>query len=301
MVKKNVLFLVAAIGMCFAACNNDNEPDGGQVGAFQITMYYISYGYCNFTITPTDKSTGWAFFCHKTSVIETIGGNMMAAMNGLAELKQVYGNYETAKAQGEILEGNYSNSAFSLDEPNTQYTMLVFKVNKELELVGEVYSHTFYSLPNQFVDLGLSSGTLWKIFEEDNANSNPLILTYNEAAERGTIPTREQWEELLNNCSKEWCFDPLLGNCLILVGANGRITGLYSTGKYGSDGKRGDDGECKGYYWTSTQTGSIVKQNDVFIINFDTEETSFGQRPPATMDVCGAILVTENPNKKIKK
>ena len=65
---------------------------------------------------------------------------------------------------------------------------------------------------------------------------------------------------------------------------------------YGSDGKLADNGAYRGYYWTATQSGSVMIQNDVFYYYWDTQETSFGKRPYASQNVCGAILVTDNPN-----
>jgi hypothetical protein len=66
----------------------------------------------------------------------------------------------------------------------------------------------------EYVDLGLPSGTLWaKDFEKDGGNT--LFVPYTQA-KRYNIPTREQWEELVNCC--EWGF---YGQLLRCTGKNG--------------------------------------------------------------------------------
>jgi hypothetical protein len=66
----------------------------------------------------------------------------------------------------------------------------------------------------EYIDLGLPSGTLWaKDFEKDGGNT--LFVPYTQA-KRYNIPTREQWEELVNCC--EWGF---YGQLLRCTGKNG--------------------------------------------------------------------------------
>ena len=51
--------------------------------------------------------------------------------------------------------------------------------------------------PQDYVDLGLPSGTLWKAENEDCG-----LITYDQAVNfyRTSLPTKEQWEELKNFC-----------------------------------------------------------------------------------------------------
>lgn len=51
----------------------------------------------------------------------------------------------------------------------------------------------------EYVDLGLPSHTLWAASFEKDENGNELSLPYCEA-KRYKIPTKEQWEELVNCC-----------------------------------------------------------------------------------------------------
>lgn len=51
-----------------------------------------------------------------------------------------------------------------------------------------------------YVDLGLPSGTLW------NENNEDSYYTFDEAIQQfgSQLPSKEQWEELVNNCSWTW-------------------------------------------------------------------------------------------------
>lgn len=95
----------------------------------------------------------------------------------------------------------------------------------------------------QFIDLGLPSGTLWAAENEDG------YFTFDEAVEKfgNSMPTKEQFEELIEHTDKYW---DLQKKGMWFVGRNGskmfmpalghRLgTGIYSFG-YGSG------------YWSAT-------------------------------------------------
>ncbi|MBR5028994.1 MAG: hypothetical protein IKX51_07220 [Bacteroidales bacterium] len=78
----------------------------------------------------------------------------------------------------------------------------------------------------KFVDLGLPSGTKWKDVNESNINRPRISLFFNnfeisDAVSRsgGNTPTREQWEELMNEC--EWIWVDTNGYGYKVVGPNG--------------------------------------------------------------------------------
>lgn len=54
----------------------------------------------------------------------------------------------------------------------------------------------------EYVDLGLPSGTLWAA-DYEKVNGEILYLTYGKAQEY-SIPTEEQWKELMNCCRWEY-------------------------------------------------------------------------------------------------
>lgn len=94
-----------------------------------------------------------------------------------------------------------------------------------------------------YVDLGLSSGTLWR-----NMNDFKLY-TFDEAKSIGDeLPTAEQMRELKSSCEWTWS-----GQGYKVVGPNGNSIFLPTTG-YASCSS--DDVYCKdshGIYWSSTR------------------------------------------------
>jgi len=94
---------------------------------------------------------------------------------------------------------------------------------------------------SEYIDLGLPSGTLWKISNEKG------YYTYDEVVEKfsNQLPTKEQWEELRNECKWEWKDNEYKvigpnGNNIFLPAAGYRFgTGVYDLG-------------TEGNYWSGT-------------------------------------------------
>ena len=94
---------------------------------------------------------------------------------------------------------------------------------------------------SDYVDLGLPSGTLWKSTNEDD------FFTFDGAVEKfgDNMPTKEQWEELKNNCTWQW-----EGNGYTVKGKNGKQIFLLAAGRrYGTSLY---DAGGYGYYWSSS-------------------------------------------------
>lgn len=98
----------------------------------------------------------------------------------------------------------------------------------------------------EYVDLGLPSGTLWK-------SENESFHTYTFAEAMSTfgdqMPSKEQMEELINLCSWDWTFDT--NNMCInikMIGPNGKfiLLPIYKNKVYGI---------YAALYWTSTSSG----------------------------------------------
>lgn len=93
---------------------------------------------------------------------------------------------------------------------------------------------------NEYVNLGLPSGTLWKTFNEDG------YYKFDEAVEKfgDLLPTKEQWEELKDECKWVW-----KDNGYDVIGPNGNLIFLPAAGYY--DGKYAYGEGMYGYYWSS--------------------------------------------------
>ena len=113
-----------------------------------------------------------------------------------------------------------------------------------------------------FVDLGLSSGTMWK-----DVNENGGFYTYEEAVSQfgNSLPTVEQWYELQTLC--QW---KRTGRMFKVTGPNGNSITLPAEGVrncYGNVMSVNNDGN----YWSSTLVGSGIigkDPNDVWYLYF---------------------------------
>ena len=102
------------------------------------------------------------------------------------------------------------------------------------------------NIMNNYVDLGLPSGTLWGRVNEEN------LYTYDQAIKMfgQNIPSKAQWDELMDYCEWNWN-----GRGYKVEGPSGKFIFLPITGVYTCDGSNiGNDGKSAGY-WSSTTDG----------------------------------------------
>ena len=106
----------------------------------------------------------------------------------------------------------------------------------------------------EYVDLGLTSGTKWKVSNEVNeADTVYDFFTYDEAMARfgNSMPTTEQYVELKNGCQWSWT-----GNGYDVTGPNGNSITLPAAGSRSRNGDVDHVGS-DGCYWSSTPDGSV--------------------------------------------
>ena len=101
-----------------------------------------------------------------------------------------------------------------------------------------------------YVDLGLPSGTLWKDRNEGGGNNG--FYTYDEAVSKfgDRLPTKEQYEELKGSCQWSWT-----GSGYKVTGPNGNSISLPAAGYRNCYGSVDDVGSY-GIFWSSTPRGS---------------------------------------------
>ena len=104
-----------------------------------------------------------------------------------------------------------------------------------------------------YVDLGLPSGTKWKSANETGGYNG--LYTFDEAVSAfgDKLPTKEQLEELKNNCTWEWQNN---GGYKV-IGTNGNSIVLSAAGIRDCDVNVYNVGYF-GYYWSSTTYDSEI-------------------------------------------
>lgn len=113
---------------------------------------------------------------------------------------------------------------------------------------------------SNFVDLGLPSGTEWK---RENEVAN--YLTYNQAMNYfgDNVPTREQYQELIDLCRWEWT-----GKGYKVIGLNGNFIYFPALGGRNYDGTiwgvESADGTIQGGYLTS----SFIEEGVIYYLHF---------------------------------
>ena len=98
-----------------------------------------------------------------------------------------------------------------------------------------IYTVTINAQTRKWVDLGLPSGTLWAA-EPENGE-----YTCDEAIHKFSnhIPTKEQWEELIEYCNYEEIPLSYSGKEIkgyVFIGSNGNRIYLYASGLYNGVG-----------------------------------------------------------------
>ena len=101
----------------------------------------------------------------------------------------------------------------------------------------------------EYVDLGLPSGTKWKLSNEEDPSDIDAFYTYDDAVEHfgHRLPRVDQWQELRNECQWEWKVF-----YSIVTGPNGNSMVLPALGYLDCDGDMGAPGYKGGCYWSST-------------------------------------------------
>ncbi len=127
-----------------------------------------------------------------------------------------------------------------------------------LETNDGITANVSVSQSNEWIDLGLPSGTLWK-----DKNEKDGFYTYDEAIGRfgANLPTKEQMDELNNYCKWTWT-----GNGYKVIGPRGEFIVIPAAGYRSCNGNESNVGFF-GRYWSITSDGS----GHAWILDFDSE------------------------------
>lgn len=108
---------------------------------------------------------------------------------------------------------------------------------------------------SEYIDLGLTSGTKWKNANEHQDKNGFLdyYFDYDGAMVQfgKNMPTKEQWMELINECSWQWN-----GLGYNVTGPNGESIILPAAGLCLPSSYNPENVSKYGYYWSSMSDGS---------------------------------------------
>ena len=244
MKEKKRLFRKAVLALCMTflcwlpasadILRGDVDFDG-KVGISDITClidYLLNGTWDDETVTPTDD--------HEWVDLGLPSGTLWATCNVGANSPEEYGDYF---AWGET----ESKEVYSW----STYKWCVTKENDELDMLTK-YTDVYYG---SIVD------NKTELDPEDDA-------AYVNWGASWRIPTREQFDELFNNCSSQWTtLNDVDGR--LLTGPNGNTLFLPFAGRI-TDSSHID---TNGYYWLRT----LVPSNQIFafLLSFGSSNWSF--------------------------
>ena len=174
---KRIFSILAAALIIFGAASckksSKGDPEAPKT-TFAIAVSDITDGNCSFTISPSDNTVEYMLVFMKKA---DLGSDLVKTMKDyLASDQYTYEKYKTdgciTKDQTIRTETPYGLSA------NTQYVLVVFQIDKDLNISGNVTaSEPFYTLPENYFDLGLPSGTIWNFYNVKNPNHTGGLWT----------------------------------------------------------------------------------------------------------------------------
>ena len=127
-----------------------------------------------------------------------------------------------------IDEGNQYSGEVRFEVNNSSYDGVCGEYNFKITSATceEKKKDTSMKKPSAYTDLGLPSGTLWR---NSNEKDKTEYFMHNEASYKydDALPTKAQWEELIDNCKWEWTKNPYGAN---VTGPNGNSIFLPADG-----------------------------------------------------------------------
>lgn len=267
---------------------HDEEPEHAQ---FTLSLCDITWDKVTFSITPSNDEAEYVF-----SIFTKERVNDFESTKACMERQVVmsYGSYtyEHMKTHNMLHSGKMDQYIFPdyLNEL-TEYVLVVAQLDHNKKIVGDVAEKSFFSLPNNYVDLGLPSGTLWKNANEHNANAESDLWAYSDLY-KSNLPDTTQWRELRKKCAWTYQSSPTKG--YTVKGPSGNSIFLPLAGcRFGSGGQIYYNG-TKGNYWTRT---SDYDKNSMWDAEFSKDDSRVFFGYVAKNTQLSMRFVATNPNK----
>ena len=299
-------FATALVAFSFASCEpnkpskpgDDDDDTPKKKAAFQITMGEVTATDASFIITPADPETPYFWTVYPKCFAESRIKNdeacsseedyvklklWLASFSPESEELRMPQITKDAEPVAQIRTGVATISAEEVREvvisfdydlcPNTEFHIAVCKIDENYQVVGDIVYQTFMTpMPEGYVDLGLPSKFLWSsnyvLYEGE-----PVYYTRSEAIwheEFESVPYKDWWEELRENCNWSWNNDLSSVNGdpnykdirgYVVTGPNGNKIYLPAVGGKNQYGTLSDVG-YNGNYWAcdlpTSSTGTQV-------------------------------------------
>ena len=279
-------FAICAVVLGMASCGDGNDPQASQ---FDLVLNNISWNQVTFSITPANDQIEYFYVIRTQEAVKKYSNTKAYIEAGLGDIYGSY-NYSEAKQNGLILNGNLSKkNSYTTLNPDTKYVFIVFAIDKNFNVVGDVAEQKFITFREGFVDLGLPSGILWRSYNEHNDDIDADYFNYQDAYYRGNLPDSTQWKELRENCT--WNYQ-MSENCFAVVGPNGNSITLPLDGGMPNYNSSVVEKNYSGFYWSRNAKDATLA--------YDIEFSSNGkiQIKECTKKCANSVrLLDYNPNK----
>ena len=268
-IMNKFFYFIAAtlVAVSFASCeqnkpsqpkdDDDDSPKTKNSLTFKMDINIVSSNEVSWTVTPSDTSVWYFSGCATLASFEGVGAPSIEESPEplLAQLTGAGFNFNALRylfAPPAVHKGEWSYSRTDY-LPNMEYILFAFPVDTNLNVLGDI-AYQIFTMPREYVDLGLTSGTLWASVSE------PGLWTYDRAIQDfgGAVPTQEQWNELMNECIwvngysvAEGYWGKTQVNGYSIQGPNGKWIFIACQGGVDCEGVK-IDSETDTFYWTST-------------------------------------------------
>lgn len=188
--RKVFYFFLAAVTMTLAGCGDGNEPGQGTDLSVELEVTKLTAQTAEISITPAAANPYlWANVNQKF-----LDNRHFSKLEDCVNYLLSSTTYEKMETAGQVLKGNQTIPLTDLTE-NTIYYFVVFRVNKEFKLSGEVYSVRYIPRdPDRFKD-GILPGkfTVDDQGKQVQFSQGNLQATYNGSRWTWAFATNE-WE-----------------------------------------------------------------------------------------------------------
>ena len=261
------LFAFVAIMITFAACGG-NEPENK---SFDIQITEIGGNVVKAIITPSNDNMEWTYSLFLTSDARELGFKEYIIEDFRKE-----GITYAYLSECHVIYHGKREIIVPFPSAGAEYTLCVFHVDKELNIISDVFSRSFYTSSTGHIDLGLPSGKLW--------GKEPPCASVNYASIPSAfvkyLPTKAEWQELIDNCAFKW---DAISKSFYAKGRNGKSIWLNRTVA----------GESKAYYWSCTGYDITNTYRWVLVLEED-KAPEFTTMP--NIAAVGVMQVIPSPN-----